>query len=435
MPATETLMEAGDWSVNLKADTPRWVRDRIDPARIGWAVFFTTSLHHRPGTISNAGLRAKARYAGLYLDMTDDRHGIGGAGLARLLGEDDDGGTFRLPPEADTPSRDLDEHLDDTMLLDTASTNGITKGAVDNTTGDWVFHLGAGLTRRQMLDTLAAHPSTDRDWLIDTDGVLHVRTPGNLFADSEVCFAAHPARGHGEPTVIPADISIPGTSVRDVISRAVVDWNADTPSTFGDATTTLPYYGLAGDPIENWSYSTWSPRGRKPPVERWRKVAARTVRNETRADNIAAREVAERQIVRDEITVEIDQFDPWRFCRPGDWALVLDRRLGLTGGGTEIAVAGVVQRPVRRRIMSWTVPFPAEAGKYLYHWDPDAADFTLIDITDWVEGEDGPTVIELGFRSRLFNSRVRTRPVPRRLRYRQAHFAARLTKFVRALGR
>jgi len=433
MPATETLMEAGEWSADLKPDTPRWVLERIAPSRLGWAVFFTTALHHRPGSISNADLRAKARYAGLYLDMADDRSSIGGDGLARLLGQDDEGGTFRLPPEATTVARDLDTHLDDTVLLGTSSTNGITKGTVDNTTGTWTFKLPAGLTRRQALDALAAHPTTDREWKLDTDGVLHVRTPANLFNDSQICFAAHPNREHGDVVVIPASVSIPGTSVRETISRAVVDWNDVDPSTFGDATTTLPYYGLDGDPLENWSYSTWNPRGRRPPTERWRKVGAYTVRNETRADNIARREVDERSVVRDEITVEIAQFDPWRFCQVGDWVLVLDHRLGLKGGSTQIAVAGAAQRPARHRIMSWTVPFDARNGKYLYYYDPDLAAYDIFDLTDWIEAEEGPTVAELGFRSRLFNRRIKTKPVNKRQRYKKARFWARLKKFVDAL--
>lgn len=430
MPATETLMEAGEWSARLKADTPRWVRDRIAPSRLGWAVFFTTALHHRPGTISNAALRAKARYAGLYLDMDDDRRGIGGDGLVRLLGEEDDGGTFRLPPETDTISRDLDTHLDDTVLLGTSNVGGITKGTVDNSSGSWVFRLPPGLTRRQMLDALCAHPSTDREWRLSPTGVLDVRLPANLFTDSAVCFAASPTREHGEVTVIPAAVSTPGTSVREAISRSVVDW--DGTAAFGDATTVLPYYGLAGDPIENWGYSTWSPKARKPPVERWRKVGAYTVRSETRADNIAAREVAERATVRDEISVEVTQFDPRRFCQVGDWALVLDRDLGLSGGSVEVAVAGTAQRPARRRIVSWETPFDEANGKYLYYWDPTAGAFDIFDLTEWVEAEDGPTVIQLGSKARLFSRQVRTQPVQRRKRYQQAHFAARLKKFIDA---
>ncbi len=405
MPITEEFMDTGAWSVQLQEDTPRWVLDDITVIDHLWATIVVTPQHWRVGDISDANLLSLARYSGVFLSMGEGRRSLHGKGIIWWLGEDGDGGHLHA-------GIDFTHGAGDTLKLETAlddlvfnSPNGLTKGTVSGPEVYYSINLEGGDTKREILDTIILKSSQTTVWQVTPAGVLHVNQQSTLFPTSTTPTAVFTVDGSREGSIdgIPAVISVDELDGAEVRNDVWVDW--DDGHNSGRAQLSDPagwanFNGGTGTDCQVRFLMDWRPKRPKPPTERWRKVAAWQIQNETTANTLAARELNERAEVRNKITVTIDEYDPWRFdISPGNWAYLLDPDTKTQDLTKSVQYQGEVIHPDMGQIQAWTTPIQEGYGVYLRYWT--GAAIAYYDLTEWVDWELDATSLQLNHRDRF----------------------------------
>lgn len=402
MPITEELMDAGAWSVQLQEDTPRWVLEDIDVRDRLWATIVVTPHHYRVGDISDANLLTAARYSGVYLGMGEGRRSLYGKGLIWWLGDDGDGGHLHASTDINYTGKYLTDCLTDLVFN---SPNGLTQGSVSAPADVYEVDIEGGDTKREMLDTLLGQASVETFWQMTPQGALNVNTPAGLWPTNTTPTTVFTEEGGREGSVygVPAFISVDELAGDEVRNDVWVDWDDGYNS--GRAELTEPsswanFNGGTGANCQVRFLMDWRPKRAKPPTERWRKVAAWQIQSETQANRMAARELNERSDVRNQLTVSIDEYDPWRFsCSPGNSVYVLEPDSKIQDLTKSVQYQGEVIHPEIARVNEWTTPIQEGYGVYLRYWN--GASMTYYDLTEWVDWELDTTTLKLGHRDRF----------------------------------
>ena len=399
MPIVEEFMDAGAWSVQLQEDTPRWVLEDIDVRDHLWSSIVVTPHHFRVGDISDANLLALARYAGVYLGMGEGRRSLYGKGLISLLGDAGDGGALHVSYDFTFGPYKLEDAL---PYLVFNGGNGLTIGTVDGPEVTYSVNLEGGDTRREILDTLIHKSGETTVWKLSPAGVFTMNVNTTLFPTTTTPTAVFTAVGNREGAVdgIPAYIAVDELNGEEVRTAAYVDW--DDGYNNGVATLSPPagWVSFDGDAMAHYTLMDWRPKRNKPPTERWRKLAAWQIQAETQANDLAARELNERSEVRNQLTVTIDEYDPWRFdISPGNHAYVMEPDAKIQDLTKSVQYQGEVIHPDQGLIQEWTTPIQEGYGVYLRYWT--GAAFTYYDLTEWVDWETEPTTLKIGHRDRF----------------------------------
>ena len=394
---TETFMDGGPWAVNLVDDTPRWVLDDIDVRNKLWATIVITPQHFVPGTVSDANLLALARYSGVYLGMGAGRTSLHGEGLPWWLGEAGDGGDLHASVDIRYENKYLIDVLEDLVFN---GPNGLTLNYTGSIAEAFEIDLEGGDTKREVLDTILGQCSSEMAWQITAQGVTNVGTPTGLW----------PTRG--TPTVIftpegghdalldglQAEFVMAELNGDEVRHQVFIDWD-DGHNSGMALMSPIPWYDFAGQSPEVRFLMDWRPKRPRPPTEKHRKVAAWQIQSETQANRMAARELNERSEVRQEIAVEVDAFDPWRYdMSPGNDVYLYDPDTKILDVANEVYYRGEAVRPDRGTVQQWTTPVRRGYGVYLRYFTSIGGAATYYDLTNWVEFEDGPTSIKVGHR-------------------------------------
>lgn len=399
MPIVEEFMDTGSWSVNLQDDTPRWVLDDITVIDHLWASIVITPHHWTVGDISDANLLSLARYAGVFLGMGEGRRSLWGEGLMWWLGDSGDGGFIFASTDTTTASIKLDTALDTHIF--TAS-NGLTKGTVDGSETYYQFGLEGGDTRREIFDTIIQQSDEDTVWQVTPAGVININLDTVLYPSTTTPTAVLISEGSREGNVdgIPAEIRIAGLDGTEVREKVWVDWQDGTNN--GSSTLSLPtgWKDYAGAAPEVRSLIDWRPKRPRPPTERWRKLAAWQIRSLTQANSLAAREINERSEIRNEIRVDVDEYDPWRFdISPGNWVYIMDEDSRIVDTANSVQYQGEVIHPKKSRVEQWQTPIQEGYGVYLRYYNGSSMAF--YDLTEWVAWEDDFTSMQVGHRDRF----------------------------------
>lgn len=402
MPIVEEYMDTGTWSVQLQEDTPRWVLNQIDVRTRLWATVVVTPHHFRVGDISDANLLAKARYSGVYLGMGEGRRSLYGAGLMWWLGDQGEGGHLH----ADVDIRYENKYLDDVLTdLIFNSPNGLTKSYSGSIAEVFEIDIEGGDTKREVLDTILGQCSSDVSWKISPGGVLSVDAPTDLWTTQTTpttCFIKQGGRDGGI-TGIPAIIDVDELDGSEVRNDVWVDWDDGYNSgraQLSEPSTWANFNGGTGADCQVRMLIDWRPKRNRPPTERWRKVAAWQIQSETKANRMAARELNERTEVRNNLSVHIDEYDPWRFaCSPGNHVYVLDPDAQIRDLTKSVQYQGQVIHPSQEMVQQWTTPIQEGYGVYLRYFVSGVA--TYLDLTEWVDWEIGMTELKLNHRDRF----------------------------------
>lgn len=168
MRILEGIMEVGDFSLALRSDAPRSIRNAVRDGqedRTGYVVVFDTDTP--VPTLSTS------MYVGC-LTKRVGRYQFEGMGLAGLLQSNDNLGGHEI-----TNTEYASQNLSD-WYTDLLPYNGITKGTVTTTGLTSVaatHYMGLGL--REMIDYVTA--VAGGVWRLNTDATLDAATPDNLF--------------------------------------------------------------------------------------------------------------------------------------------------------------------------------------------------------------------------------------------------------------
>lgn len=397
MPLTETYMDGGPWAVNLVDDTPRWVLDDIDVRNKLWATIVITPQHFVPGTVSDANLLALARYSGVYLGMGAGRTSLHGEGLPWWLGESGDGGDLHASWDFEYTDEFLSDIL--TSLVFNGS-NGLTLNYTGSIAEKFAIDIEGGDTKREVLDTILGQCSSEIVWQITAQGVTNVGAPATLWPTRGTPTVIFTPEGGHDALIdgIQGDFVMAELNGDEVRHQVFVDWD-DGYNSGSELMSPIPWFDFAGQSPEVRFLMDWRPKRPRPPTEKWRKVAAWQIQSETQANRMAARELNERSEVRQEIAVEVDAFDPWRYdMSPGNDVYLYDPDTKILDVANEVYYRGEAVRPDRGTVQQWTTPVRRGYGVYLRYFTSIGGAATYYDLTNWVEFEDGPTSIKVGHR-------------------------------------
>lgn len=426
MPITETFMDGAPWSVTLMDDTPRWVLDAIDVRTRLWASIVITPHHIGVGDVADATLLSLARYVGVYLGMGAGRTSLRGEGLIWWLGQDGDGGDLHASEDFEYGTGDTAKLTDAVTDLIFNGSNGLTEGSVAGPEEYYTVQLEGGDTKREVLDTLMSKSGDLSVWKLTPEGVLSIGTPASLWPTTTTPTVMLTPDG-GQDAVVAgvfADFVAAELNGDDVRNDVFVDWQDGVNNGRALLSTPSGWKNFAGGTPVVRTLIDWRPKRPRPPTERWRKLAAWQIRSETTADKMAARELNERSEVRQEIVVEVDEYDPWRWAMsPGNWVYLWDPDTGVIDTTREVYYRGDVTHPDLGRVDQWTTPIQDGYGVYIRYWN--GSSFTYYDLTNWVEPEDGATKLTIGHRDRFAPKMVARRPSKlKKKRIRRAALAA-----------
>lgn len=179
MPVTEVHRALGDWSVSLRPDTPKSVRDQI--GALGHIVI-VPAAGPPPETQTDASILASARYTGVLLRGAGT-FDLGGPGLAWWLG-DADGNGMAITSPISGASATLSAWI--AQLRGPALVAG-TVGAIGSVSGTFVR-----VSRRQAIDAVC--DAVNATWRIRPNFALDADTQAVLFGATPTTIAV---RGDG----------------------------------------------------------------------------------------------------------------------------------------------------------------------------------------------------------------------------------------------
>lgn len=394
MTVTQTLRKPGRWGFKLAASTPRYVLDRLRP--LGHVAI---SAGWQDARVADDSLLRSARYVGVVRSsqIADDGSGasssLGGAGMATWL----DGEVF----ENTSPGASGGGFASTAAALLPPS-GAVVAGTIHSVTGPAYTGQYLWQTSRQALDYLCDTYTSDSsdpvDWRVNGDGTLDAGLASDLFVTDPVCVVVRRdeggvdmrRRGLGATAQFTVD-------VEDYATRAVVLASGNGRSVATGAADLAP--GL--NPYRDVHGNTVS-------ITR---LVSESRTSAASADARAQLALAEASTPHTGLSLSTSEYDVEGSVAPGDWVGVFNPQIGLVGtdGDPEVQFRGRLLRPRRLRLVEIT--WPVARSMSVAYRDADGA---WIDLTDYVEWENGSTTLVVGDSSRLLSStgeQVGSRPV------------------------
>jgi len=394
MPVTEKRTEsgtgeaAGSWSIRLRPSTPKTVIDALDlnDESARYATLVITQARLDPNNVSAASIRAAACYVGITRTRTSELE-IGGAGVAILLGDEDDKceqPTAAVTFSGTTLSTALDSYL---------PTNGITKGTVTNTGTNITDVIPGYVARRKIIQQIV--DKCGGEWRLTTD------TSGNIDLDAAVnatLFGSTPPAmvietdGGREPGIIGLQaVNIDQAhDIEDFATKQYVLARADGGVSVGSATSGASTSYFNGTAIKMEAVTDSSDT------------------DGTNANTVASLLLGSRQTIKRNISVSVNALDivgkTWgpsststANVRCGDSIYIYDPLNNLYDTANQVQYRGETYSPLKTRIYGITWPVLGGMGVYLLTADSSP---TVIDLSDWYEPESGSATIEVGAQAR-----------------------------------
>lgn len=383
-------MDNGQWSVTLKPNTPRsFLNGDAASSNYMYATLVVTPLHHDVGAISDSNLLATARFAGVYLEQSDDGYTMKGEGLPWWLGDENNGDMY-TGADTSNAAATFSSCITNRVLN---FANGMTAGTVDSTTGTLSVVSKAGQTRRQTLDTVCA--AFDYEWRVNPDFTLDAGQRFDLFDSNAVIFTQDGGRD-GNIVGLRSELSLDSVSGEEYRTDMEVNWNEGV--TNGTASNTPPttWRTPAGTVPVLTSVLDTGQRGKIRGRRTIAKIAAWILKNQNRASVVAQHEANQVNSYEYQITAEVDEYDPLRFFSVGDTAYVYDLNRGIVDTGNEVYYRGSALHPQQIRIVSVEWPFQEGMGVYLVRYFGDGgSNRSILDLTPRVLFEESTTTVTL----------------------------------------
>jgi hypothetical protein len=241
--------------------------------------------------------------------------------------------------------------------------------------------------------------------------------------------------GPGTPVVgLPCELEVPSVDVEDYRTD-IVTGNPNT-AIVGGATNTPPalWVDFAGDPPVLTSYQSSSPRADfQDHPRRWsarigaNRYAAWVLNSVAQANQMAVRLANSVNTYAVEVKADVNVYDAGRYFSVGDTVYVWDQQLRLSDNAHEVNYRGEPAHPKKLRVQRMEVPIRDGMGVYLRYWDGAAFDY--VDLSRYVDYEEGPVRVDLGTKSRFRRVEARPRRFNRRRKARQARRHYRLARY------
>jgi hypothetical protein len=416
MSVSERFMQLGDWEVRLIPETPLSIRQAIEK----WdSIIITPSRIPHFEAMGSTEIKEAARYRGPLLEISEDRTVLRGAGMLYYLGNANGDGPW-LEQWIVTPS-DWSEHM--AVMDGQYSFSGISRQAVvDEPAAKWPISGSSGT------DELP-HIARERlEFLADVLGCEYYLTPDEKFysggANSDSMFTV----------TTPEVILMRGESGRDIdlIGLEITDWSYTTD---GWDVAGAAVAATSGGSIYVYATNTTqtsnppNPKGNAYPADssgtaviadtgqyvRYEEMSSGTWQGDAtaRAQAIASTlgavltgvGITTEDYGNHTLEVSVNVYDPHRWMMPGDYLYAFDPINKIYDEDNGTTYHGLHIHPAKVRLFGMTWPIRAGMGVYLLnadHYGSYSGDL-IIDLTDYVEWEDGDCTLEVGSPRRSYD--------------------------------
>ncbi len=142
------------------------------------------------------------------------------------------------------------------------------------------------------------------------------------------------------------------------------------------------------------------------------KYSAWALNSAAAATRVARRAADQSNSYAATVTAEVDCEAIGRFIECGDTVYVWDLENGLTDNSNEVQYRAEPAHPQKLRVQRMEVPVTEGMGVYMRVWDGVSA-FEYVDLTRYVDFEEGPARLELGTKARLHQTNARPKRLDR----------------------
>jgi hypothetical protein len=380
MGVSEIPMGIGQWSMQLRADTPQAVINQI--GYFGHIAITTSRVN--PALVGD-GLLRTARYVGVVMGLTRGGSSvagtapqpstIGGPGMAFWLGDaDDKGSVFETAVSLSAASF----HTAIPLLL--PSSGAVTAGFISTSVPGTLTQSYQWVSPRTAISgvcqLMGGAGSSAAEWRVNNDATLDAGLVSELYATVPV--AAITRRQSGADTKLRALYgSIQNAAdVTDYTTRSVVLAGA-TPTVGAANLGSVPYTDLHGNTV---------------------KLTRVTTQPSTAAGNAGAAASAVLALYnapRNAVALSSGEYDIKGVINAGDYVWVQDPDSGLYDVTQEVHLRGEVLNPVLMRCVE--LDWPIVTGYGAAYRNGSGA---WIDLSDYLVPEAGPTTIVVGSTAR-----------------------------------
>jgi hypothetical protein len=368
MPVTERLMAAGSWSLNLKPETPKAIRDILD----FWGhVFVFDAAVHIDGQ-SDASLIAMARWGGVVRARRPTEYDLAGASMIVWLGDEEGKGDIYETPIAGTNQtfsfniNNLINNASGAIHLGSVAAGGPTKSL----SYQWV-------TPRAAIDHVCA--VFGGEYRVNPDCTIDAGSATTLFATATtpdvIALRRTVGRDINAPIGLPVTALDTAIDAEEYITKALVQDSAG--GWHGAAGSATPYNDLHGNVIII------------------KKAFVSSLTPAAQGAGLAATLVASAQTLRQEISLSTDEYDIERDVNVGDYIWVYDPDANLVDMTNQVWYGGGWVFPTKVRVLAST--WPIEMGMTVGYRDLNGV---WTDLTEYVNFENPGVTFEVGAKRR-----------------------------------
>lgn len=362
MTVDQRLMDPGAWTLQFRRDTPFYIRNKVVPYS-----HIVIMPGHVPSTTADASMLSGSRYVGMVRQIGPD-YQVGGVGLAGWL----DGSLLES----------VVNFVDTTLVgaVNAVRPASLGAGTVTDPSGGAAFIQGrwALITARAALDAIAANWGVE--WKVDKDFTLDVGIPSVLYRGTPRAVFGPGLRGWSPPYQgIEAQVGWQ-VDYAEYASKVYVQ------SDFG--------VGAAGGASSSWNNGlggdvTWVVMGQ----------VAEAAEGDQSA--YAADILDHVSYPTQAISISATGYDVPGKLSIGEPVAVYHPDIGLQDTTNQILFQGRSIYPLEKRVVAMSWPIQQGYGVYLRTYFGSAS---YIDLTPWIEWEDGETRIEVATPARSLSS-------------------------------
>lgn len=369
----EGFMQLGEWDVQLLPEAPLSVRSQVEHY---WQIVVTPS--RVPGLdASRSDVVANARYRGPVLEMSDDRTSLRGAGMLHYLTWSEN----EAPGPAFGQAWDWSDYL-----LEMESNHS-----------QWSQ---VGLDQQAVVDEPAATwPDSTADSSDDLPTnmfeellFLAVVLGCEFYVNAQREFHSGGAQSSSLFTTTPTVILMRGQDGRDLdlIGLPLVEWGVTYDA--WDHASSVSVYGTGGASATSSVlldvYAADGTASSREVIE-----VSTTIDNANDAGK-RAEAIGLDHLRRQVVEVSVDVVDPGRWMKPGDFVWAFDPLNDVTNTAQATYYHGMHVNPAKLRLYGMRWPLTPGMGVYLVNKDASATP-EVVDLSDFVAWESGPTVLEV----------------------------------------
>jgi hypothetical protein len=371
VPITEALGALGSWSLTLREDTPRKIRDAL--TYFGHITVHTGRVN--PALIGD-GLLRSSRYTGVLRGIGEhDDQGlpISGAGMAFWLGDEDDKGSVIETPVVLT-AQTFTQSVRTLLPASGAVTEGILSPIAGTFTNTFQY-----IVPRKAIDYVCT--TMGGEWRVNGDATLDAGSIADLYVTDPKCLVVK--RGAGVDMARRALLGAAAidTDVEDFTTRALL-LAASTDTTVATGAADIapglnPYKDLHGNPVA------------------LTRMISESTTDPTNADARAQLQLNRFTGRRDALALSTTEYDIDGSVRVGDYVGVYNPDIKLEDPTNEVVFRGARINPVNLRLIETT--WPVSRGFTVAFRDTNGV---WLDLTDYVLWEAGQTTLKVGGYSR-----------------------------------